>query len=211
MTAPDVHTIVRQLTEEHTHRQPYTHETDGTTWDTWHITTAPPLLDQLTQADKQPAELDLGGGTFGSKPAANLEALDVLTMIDTEAARWVRRLGGDDPGTTIACVRRLYGLAASAQFCGKPKPTKDGRDVVCCDVHRIERDLRNWWTQARVVSGWDCKPWKPNNTCPMCGVRRSLRIRVDDRHAVCVECRETWDEGNIGLLAEHVRLRTGMS
>lgn len=221
----DIHTIHKQLTQWHTHRQPYRHETDGTTWDTHHITSVPPLIQQLDGADKRPAELDLGGGTPTSKPTANLEALDTLAHIDNASAEWVRRLGHDDPGTTIACVTKVYSLAASAQFCGRNAAVvedaevrvKDGdqwvtrkrKTVVCCDVHRIERDMRTWWTQARICSGWDSAPWKPNNTCPVCSERRSLRIRPDDQTALCVACRETWDSSNLGLLAEHVRQENG--
>ena len=204
-----IHLIHKQLTQWHTHRQPYHYEGGMSSWDTHHTTEVPPLIEQLDGADKRPAELDQAGGTFGSRPAANLEALDTLIHIDNEAAAWVRKLGHDDPGTTIACIRKLYSLAASAKFCNKEKPTIEDREAVCCDVHRIERDMRRWWTQARIVSGWDSLPWRPNNTCPVCSERRSLRIRPDDRAAFCVGCRETWDQGTIGLLAEHVRAENG--
>jgi hypothetical protein len=206
-----IHLIHKQLTQWHTHRQPYHFEGGMSSWDTHHVTTVPPLIDQLDGADKRAAEMDLAGATPGSRPAANIEALDTLIHIDNEAAKWVRKLGHDDPGSTIACVRLLFSLAASAKFCQRDKPSKgdDGRSVVCCDVHRIEHDMRRWWTQARIASGWDSLPWKPNNTCPVCSERRSLRIRPDDRAAFCVGCRETWDQGTIGLLAEHVRQENG--
>jgi hypothetical protein len=220
-----IHTIVTQLTTWHTNRQPYHFEGNMSSWDAHHITHVPPLIQQLDNADKRPAELDLGGGTPTSKPTANLEALDTLVHIDHEAARWVRLLGHDDPGNTIECVRRVYSLAVSAQFCGRDKAVIEDVEVwvrvngrrelrgrqhaTCCDVHRIERDLRTWWTQARICSGWDSKPWKPNNTCPVCSKRRTLRIRPDDRAAFCVGCRETWDQGTIGILAEHVRAENG--
>ena len=200
----DIHGVVKQLTQWHTHRQPYTHEKDGATWETHHITQVPPLITQLAEAEVSRSE-ELSGSGAKSKPAAHLEALDTLVLIDLAAAKWVRELGEDDPGNTIACIRKLYGLAASAQYCGKHKPTVVDRKVTCCTVHAIERDMRSWWTQARCVSGWDSLPWRPNNTCPMCAERRSLRIRSDDKTALCVACRETWDASNIGLLAEHVR------
>lgn len=205
----DIRTIHRQLTQWHTHRQPYRFEGAMSSWDAYHETRVPPLLQQLDQADKRPAEPDQIDHTPGSRPAANIEALDTLIHIDHEAAAWVRRLGDDDPASTIGCVNRLYALAASAAFCGHGKPTIEDRQAVCCDVHRIERDMRRWWTQARIVSGWDSLPWRPNNTCPVCGERRSLRIRPDDKAALCVGCRETWDHTNIGLLAEHVRAENG--
>lgn len=204
-----IHTIHTELTQWHQHRQPYTFEGTMSSWDTYHTTQVPPLITQLNNADKRPTELDLGGTTPTSKPTANLEALDTLIHIDHEAAAWVRKLGHDDPGNTIACITKVYSLAASAKFCGHNKATIENQTTTCCDCHRIERDMRRWWTQARIASGWDTAPWKPNNTCPVCSERRSLRIRPDDRAAFCVGCRETWDQGTIGLLAEHVRAENG--
>jgi hypothetical protein len=207
MTYADIHTIVRQLCDWHTHRQPYVHTADGTTWETAHITQVPPLITQLAEAN--PASTGAGAGKPASRPAANIEALDTLIHIDLAAARWVRDLGEDDHGDTIACVRKVYSLAASAHYCGRTKAVIEDRKVVCCTVHSIERDIRHWWTQARIVSGWDTAAWAPNNTCPMCGERRTLRIRPDDQTGMCTGCRETWDATNIGLLAEHVRLENG--
>lgn len=205
----DIHTIVRQLCDWHTNRQPYQFEGDHSTWPANHITQVPPLVTQLANADVSKSGEDTGANAAKSKPTAHIEALDTLILIDLAAARWIRDLGEDDPGDTILCVRKLYALAASAQFCGQPKATIEAFKVTCCTVHAIERDIRSWWIQARIVSGWDALPWRPNNTCPMCGERRTLRIRPDDRTALCVSCRETWDAGNIGLLAEHVRAENG--
>jgi hypothetical protein len=97
-------------------------------------------------------------------------------------------------------------LASSAE---REKPVIEDRMAVCCDVHRIERDMRRWWTQARLVSGWDQAAWAPNNTCPVCDERRSLRIHAHDKAAFCTSCRETWGPGSIGILAEHVRAENG--
>lgn len=221
----DIHTIVRQLTETHVHRQPYTFEGDMSTWDTVHVTTVPALLEQLAGFDRA-SEPNQGGTKAASQPAADIEAIDTLALIDLEASRWVRELGENDPADTAACVRKLYALAASAHFCGHSTATietieeqstgADGetvsrkrKKVTCCTVHDIERDIRRWWTQARITSGWDMAAWKPNNTCPVCSDRRTLRIRSDDMTAMCTKCRETWDQGTIGILAEHVRLENG--
>lgn len=52
---------------------------------------------------------------------------------------------------------------------------------------------------------------QPDNTCPLCATRGSLRIRVGDginsnsASAMCVSCFEAWDDSNIGLLANHIR------
>lgn len=209
MSYLDIHGVVRQLTEWHTHRQPYTYEgTNITAAGQVHVTQVPPLITQLLEAAPS-ASGDMSGAGPCSRPAANIEAIDTYADIDTEAARWVRDLGEDDDLDTIACIRKLYGLAASAHYCGKNKATIENRKVVCCTVHDIERDIRSWWTRARCASGWDTRAWAPNNTCPMCNERRTLRIRSDDNTAACTGCRETWDASNIGLLAEHVRQENG--
>lgn len=205
----DIHTIVKQLTQWHVHRQPYTHELNGTTYDTHHTTEVPPLITQLAEAEVSRSGEEAGATGGKSKPTAHIEALDTLTLIDLAAARWIRDLGEDDPADTIACIRKLYSLAPSTHFCGKQKATIENRKVTCCTTHNIERDIRSWWTQARIVSGWDSLPWRPNNTCPMCSERRSLRIRSDDKTALCVTCRETWTPENLGLLAEHIRTENG--
>jgi hypothetical protein len=203
----DIHTIVTQLTSWHTHRQPYTQELSGITYAAHHTTNVPPLITQLAQAQVSKSGEESGNGAK-SKPTAHIEALDTLHLIDRAAAKWIRQLGEDDPSNTIACIRKLYGLAANAKFCGNTPKTQN-RQTICCDTHRIERDIRSWWTQARIVSGWDTLPWRPNNTCPMCSERRTLRIRSDDKTAMCVNCRETWMSGNLGLLAEHIRRENG--
>jgi hypothetical protein len=203
----DIHTIARQLTEWHSHREPYTYEGDMSSWDTHHTTQVPPLIVQLDDAN--PANAGSPHTTPGSRPPTSLDALDTLVHIDHEAAKWVRDLGHDDPGSTIDCVRKVYSLAASAKFCGRSTAVLENRKPVCCDTHRIERALRRWWTQARIVSGWDSPAWAPNNTCPVCDERRSLRIHVHDKSAFCTSCRETWDAESIGILAEHVRQENG--
>lgn len=209
MTYLDIHMIVQQLTEWHTNRQPYTYEgTNITAAGQYHVTRVPSLISQLLEA-KPGSQGDMTGAGPCSRPAANIDALDTYTHIDLKASRWVRDLGEDDDLDTAACIRKLYSLAASAHYCGHNKATIEDRKVTCCTVHAIERDIRGWWTQARLASGWDTRAWAPNNTCPQCDNRRTLRIRPDDRTAMCTNCRETWDETNIGLLAEHVRQENG--
>lgn len=189
MNRPDIHTLITELT--HTHKQTiiYDHETNGTSV---HTTDVPALLDQLAKAERTTNE-KTGHAGFQSSEPIWLEPLDVLDRIDREAGRWVSRLGDDDPPTVKACVLRLHGLWAS-----QDDDTKK----------RVEGDVRRWWAQARVITGWDGVAWKPDNTCPMCNERRSLRVKLADQLAFCVadQCRETWDHANIGLLADHIRL-----
>ncbi|WP_157432593.1 hypothetical protein [Aeromicrobium sp. Root472D3] len=57
-----------------------------------------------------------------------------------------------------------------------------------------------------MLTGWDSPAWRPNNTCPLCGVKGGLRIRLDHHTGTCMDCRQTWDPSTIGLLADHIRV-----
>lgn len=202
---PSMQDQVLELCQPSTHREHYTraqHNRDGST--TWiggdHITHNAPLITQLWGAAAAMDSTEGGARAgFTSKPAARLDAIDAATHIDLAASRWVRDLGEDDPDDTIGCILKLNGLTASAHCCDK-RPTRG-----CCTVHAIEADVRAWWVQARVISGWDQAAWQPDNTCPLCGVKGGLRIRVEEKLGTCIKCRETWDDTTIGLLAEHIR------
>lgn len=194
----DLTDYIDELTRPHTHREHYTAEHGRTKFGLDHVTDVPPLLHQLQFAVPAGAGEESSGGGYESRPAASIHSIDTLTHIDLEAARWVRELGEDDPTSTIACVRMLAGLAAGLERCKKP----GGR---CCTYHQLDRDVRRWWAQARIVTGWDSPAWKPDSTCPMCGERGSLRVKLVEQIGLCSECRETWDDSNIGLLAEHIR------
>lgn len=186
MSQPDIHQQIHELTLNYRHHAIYDHETNGTSI---HTTQVPSLLDQLAHAEKTSHE-DAGFAGFQSAAPLWLEPVDTLALIDREASGWVRHLGDDDPPTVKECVLRLHGLWASASDQAK----KD-----------IEYSVKRWWVQARVCTGWDSVAWKPDNTCPLCGERRSLRIKLTDQAAFCVSCRETWSSDTIGLLVEHVR------
>lgn len=188
--------MVRELTTPHTHVETYQTRslTGGGLVDARHTTRAPALLTQLWANDVPSNTVETGTRPgFASKPAARLDAHDTAVRIDLEAARWVRDLGEDDHHVdTAATVRQLHALAVSAD------PTT--RDA-------IARDVRRWWTQARIVTGWDSPPWTPDNTCPQCGERGTLKIRLAERIGMCTHdaCRSTWDVASIGLLADHIR------
>lgn len=209
MTAPirrlDLHELVRELCESTKHWEFYMRKGKAR----HHVTINPPLLVQLSAAATPKASVESGTARpASSKPSAAIEAIDTLLRIDRQAAAWVRRLKQDDPGNVIGCVVQLGALAMGQDYCGRktPKRADDGQ-VTCCTFHQIESDVRRWWSWARVVTRWDLPPWQPDNTCPLCGTRGSLRVRVVERLAVCTEdqCRETWDEATIGLLADHIR------
>jgi hypothetical protein len=203
----DIHDLVEELTRPHTHREKYAvRDRKGTWWNKNHVTHVPSLVYQLQHATPTGSGDNSRSG-YQSRPAAWLEGVDTLARIDLEVARWIRELGEDDDTTdTGRLIGQLHGLLASAPRCRRQAPRRDERGkVTCCTAHSIEADVRRWWTQARIITGWDSSPWRPANTCPACGVRGKLRVRFSAEAALCVECRATWDHTTIGLLAEHIR------
>lgn len=203
----DIHDLVEDLTRTHQHREPYVIREAGTTWTRGHVTLVPSLIDQLQTATAANTG-ETGRGGYQSRPAAFLESMDTLIHIDLAAARWIRDLGEDDHHTdTAATVRQLHGLWPSSTHCKKSKPKRDSTgNVTCCTRHTIEHDIRSWWTQARVITGWDTTAWRPDNTCPACTKRGALRVRFATQSAMCIQCRTTWTPEVIGLLADHIRL-----
>jgi hypothetical protein len=121
---------------------------------------------------------------FESRPAARLDAIDCMRTIANEAADHLTALGLPVPHDTITRVRRLHAN-------GNPDDT--------------DHIIRAWWITARLATGWDDPPWKPDNTCPSCNGRGTIRIRLADRIARCTTCHATWDPSTIGILAEHIR------
>jgi hypothetical protein len=202
----DVHELITELTSRHTHREKYAIHENGTWWAKNHVTRVPGLIEQLQTGTPTGTPDGVLKG-FESKPAAWLEGIDTLARIDLEAARWIRDLGEDDDETdTAKLLRKLYGLYPSAHKCQRPNGRRgpDGQ-VDCCSRHAIEADVHRWWLQARIITGWESPAWRPANTCPACGARGKLRVRFAPQGGFCVECRTTWDEVSIGLLAEHIR------
>lgn len=195
---------VRELTQPHTHVETYqTRSLTGAGFvDARHITQAPALLTQLANNDIPSQAADDGPRAgYQSKPAARLDALDALADIDLAINRWITDIG-DQPAhlDTARALRQLHGLVADAD------------DVTKAEV---TRDVRRWWTRARIVTGWDSPAWTPDNTCPSCGERGTLRVRLADHIGMCTyrgddharrePCGALWDEATIGLLADHIR------
>lgn len=192
----DLADYVRELTQPHDHREPYTiRSLTGTGWVPRHHTThVPSLIAQLWANDTPSAAVEEGPRPgFASRPAARLEALDTAARIDIQAARWVTDIG-ETPRSldTADLIRQLHGLQASAD------PTQRTA---------IARSIRGWWLQARIVTGWDSPAWSPSNTCPQCGSRGTLKIRLAEHIGMCTHqtCDATWDETTIGVLADHIR------
>lgn len=191
--------MVRELCEPTQHREPYYVVLTGKTL--YHATYAPPLMLQLFDAVEPSSSAEGGSGVAriaASRPAARIDAIDTAFRIQIDSARWLRKLGLDDvSGDAVDLIRRLA-PAAVGDHCHRPKPPPG-----CC----VHHDIRRWWTWARIVTGWDLAAWQPDNTCPLCGVRGTLRVRLVEKLATCINdnCRETWDEATIGLLADHIR------
>lgn len=215
---PDIHQMITELTHTHIHRERYAVLIGSTTWTRHHSTTVPALITQLLGAT--PARSSTESGTAPvSKPAARIEALDTVILIDDEAGHWIDQLGGTipsdriDPATqqnipgsgTLARLHRLHGLHPSTPTCNRPHGRRDESGAWCCDRHHLEHDVQRWWHQARIITGWDIPAYRPYNTCPVCEHRGGLRINVELEAGFCIECRSIWDRTQIGLLAEHIR------
>lgn len=191
---------VRELTETHSHVETYqTKSITGPGFvDARHITRVPALLAQLANNDIPSVAADEGARAgYASKPAARLEALDALVGIDLAVNRWIVDIG-DQPHhlDTARALRQLHSIVGNADQVTR---------------RAVEHDVRRWWTRARIVTGWDSPAWTPDNTCPSCGERGTLRVKEpigmctfkgDDRRDACGA---TWTRETIGLLADHVR------
>lgn len=178
-----------------------------------HVTTAAPLLQQLAAALSTSGAEDGGGAhAFESKSPARDDAIATLMTIEADAYAWVADLDNVKEAkahelyATAAAVVRHLGSLAPSRTCSRKhgRRDKDTKDW-CCTGHHIEADIRTWHTQARVTTGWDAPAWKPANTCPLCGTKGSLRVRLEEHSGMCVKCRETWTPESIGLLADHIR------
>jgi hypothetical protein len=213
----DVHDMIRDLTTEHRHAEPYTFERNGEQWQTRHHTVVPALIHQLVGVTDTTNGTGEEAGSNKSKPAARIELLDTLILIDTEAGEWLDRLGYTIPANKIdprthhtivgsGCIlalSRLNGLYPSTDSCGRQSHPRLKGEPWCCARGHLGYDIRRWWHQARIITGWDTPAFKPRATCPVCDAHGSLRVKPDG--ALCVECRSLWDAQQIGLLAEHIR------
>lgn len=171
------------------HHTAWTTDPTGTTM--LHTVTHQPLLQQLRDVTTGASSLsDESAGTrFASKPAARLEAADLLARIDHQSAALAAEHGIDEPDLT----KRLVALSG---FIG----------------HEPHRAVKGWWSAARVLTQWDSPAYRPHGTpCPNCWETSTLRIRVDEELAHCTGCSESWDTTGapgsrpLSLLAQHVR------
>jgi hypothetical protein len=220
----DIHDMVRELTEPHSNRETYVHEdaATGTVWEGMaHVTEQPSLVDQLLAGTT--ATGSQAGTVPGSRPALSVESFDLVMMIDDEAGRWVERLGENAPvdrldgllpvrgSGTKARIRRVHALYPATESCKKPHGRRTGRRDSsrswCCERHRIEADVKRWWQQARIVAGFDSSAvFRPRNTCPVCEVKKGLRVNVETSVGLCTECWTVFAGDDWQDLVMHIRI-----
>lgn len=190
---------IRELTQtfttaEHV-RQP-TQGPDGRwrTQDRIHHVTHQALLDQI--ADTVTGSTTAGEmfhAAYGSKPAGRIDCLAYLERLDRQS-----RAFAAEHGLPLLPLRdrlsRLSGVLGD----------------------RPNHTVKAWWATARVLSQHDGPPLAPDVPCPQepCERWGTIRARLDERIAVCVECHHVWsdEDGTFGRLAiwaqwaaEHLR------
>lgn len=218
-TAAGLHDYVTELAERTTQLVPYTvseRGPDGTTLVArTHRVTEVSLLQQLSTAVAT-SGAEAGAGAFGSRPAARLDVVATLDTIRRGDPRlpvagvysWLTGMNESptDFPMIADALRKIRSMSPRLRKCRRAKGHYDDEtETHCCAFHHLERDASIWWTQARVATGWDSPAFKPNNTCPTCGERGSLRLRLEPTTGVCVDCRTTWTPETIGLLVRHIR------
>jgi hypothetical protein len=191
---------VNELTQPRTHREGLTPDMaplDAETGRPIHgavVTRVVSLLDQLEIAVEPSGSTSAGHRVPASTPAARMDAINALLVIDTEVSQQTQLWLDEERPTIAANLRALVGLAC---------------ELGPLDQKALARWVTRWHTMAAIVTGWEVPPRRLANTCPLCAARGSLRVRVDvgtrGGTALCVECQETWDETTIGLLAAHIR------
>jgi hypothetical protein len=203
---PDIHDMVRELTEQHWHREPYPPARKGEP-EGHYGTTVPALIVQLQGAtDVLGPEGDSGSrGAPTSKPATRIEAVDTLALIAFEAGDWLYRFGLDSPTDIVKRLRRVHGAYPTTMTCRGATHKKSSLLGWCCHRGWLEHDVKRWWLQARITTGWDMPAFKPNASCPECNSKGTLRVKLDG--ASCVGCRFTWDAAQVGFLGELIRVQ----
>jgi hypothetical protein len=150
------------------------------------------LLDQLEDAitgASAKADEDAARTTYDSKPAAHLDALDVLARIIHQSLELATDLDID----LMPLPRRLS--AISGRIGDRPN-------------HRV----KSWWVAARIATQWETRPFQPKGApCPIteCGTFGTLRVRYDEHLASCTSCGAVWvGEAEVQNLGRHVKWAT---
>lgn len=166
------------------------HLDDGTK--STHATHHPPLLDELeSNTTTAKVGVEKHHGDPRSKPAGRLDAVALLHRIDREADAIATTIGSRRIGTLRTRLSSIAGTAADAD----PDTTR-----------WVLAKVRGWVIGAKVISGWDVVPFTPDVPCPDedCEKRGTIRIRIEDKIAACVECGRHWNEHDILMLGSYV-------
>ena len=189
LTEPRNHTEYREVTvsETVTARKSGKQRTRRTKQRRPHVVTLPGLLDSLRSA-AVPGSSEAGssGGSFESRPSAELEPLAVLREIIDDVGFWMRTFDIDRP-TLAKCCSALVSA-----------PHDDEQ------LARIATQARRWVKRARLATGFDPAPVTIAAPCVYCG-KRGLVIAGDHQSARCTRCLVTWTPDTIGLLADMLR------
>lgn len=132
---------------------------------------------------------------FESQPAANIEALNTLTVMERGARYWLEVFTGRAAEEIHHRPQEL--LVDVAEHLGRASAE---------DLRDLDHDVLQWWAHARIVTTWDLAPIKVHAPCMNCDRRGGLQVRLDPLVAVCLYCRAAWDASTIGILGEHIRI-----
>jgi hypothetical protein len=138
--------------------------------------------------------------------ALGVDAL--ITEFDEEAARWSRRLSGEDPYSTNACLSKIFANLGTIADMPPSQftvwvPHPDGGDsfaaTVMDGVDGILR-LANLHRRAQALLGLvEMTTFLPD-PCPHCA-RKALAVSKDQELITCKGCRVAWDSAHFALLS----------
>lgn len=159
-----------------------------------HSLTHPPLLDELqhnTTTAKAGASADYTHGDARSKPAGRLDAVALLQRIDRQADSIAKTIGSRRIGTLAQRLSSISGTIADHD-----------PDTTAWALSKV----RGWVIGAQVITGWDVPPYVPDVPCGVedCEKRGSIRIRLEEQVAYCVECGTHWGPEQINQLGRYV-------
>ncbi|WP_159840189.1 hypothetical protein [Nocardia sp. CY41] len=136
-------------------------------------------------------------------------AVDTLmTEISEEAARWARRLPGDDPYQVADCLTKI--CANLGTIVDMPprqftiwSPHPDGGDgmttTVFDGVDGVLRLSRLHYRAQQVLGIVETTTFLPD-PCPHCA-RKALAASKDQERVTCKGCRIVWDKSHFALLS----------
>lgn len=132
----------------------------------------------------------------------------LMTEINEEAARWSRRLPGDDPYEVGDCMSKI--CANLGTIVDMPPrqftmwtPHPDGGDsfiaTVLDGVDGVLR-LANLHRRAQAMLGITETTTYLSDPCPHCA-RKALAVSADQERVTCKGCRIVWDSKHFALLS----------